>query len=92
MQAHFSTNCIIYLYKSSTLAANGRTQHFLPSVGKPTPPLKEGEELFPKPPTKALPLSKGECLKSEGVKNREQSKETKLRVSEQEPNLFEFLQ
>ena len=25
------------------------SQHFLPSVGKPTPPLKEGEELFPKP-------------------------------------------
>ena len=29
---------------NTTLAAKGQAQHFLPSVGKPTPPLNEGEE------------------------------------------------
>ena len=44
------------------------SQHFLPSVGKPTPPLKEGEELFPNRQPKLSHFPRGSVRRTKGLK------------------------
>ena len=72
----------LILSVNTTLAANGRTQHFLPSVGKPTPPLKEGEELFPNRQSKLSHFPRGSVRRTKGLKieKREKRKEQRGKI------------